>query len=843
MVVLYKDLPSQAEKARQTYEEIKRSFYRGKGVGNVSHVEDYRCNCKYKPGKDNIKRACGEIAGCVNRELFIECLENDCPCGEYCLNQRFQKAEYAKVDVISLPLKGYGLRAMESLCKNQFVMEYLGEVIKNDVFQKRLKQYSEEGLKHFYFMSLQAGEVIDATGKGCVARFINHSCAPNCYVQKWMVGDKYRIGIFTLRDVQEGEELTFDYNADRYGSEAQACHCGEPECRGIIGGTKETSDNILSQDAIEADLLKPILSTDDVLPFIGLMLRSIDKRGMVPGLLYRLRITNDIRILKMFMKLHGSIMLKTYLREHQDNDDILEKTLAIADKLPYKYKNRRVETSHLKEWVEKLSNRDDRIGKICQELLEKWNNLPEFYKIPKYSELGLVPPTSMKTEDGDAMDIDVDKESRSPDDKGKNSDSGESNETNETIPEYEYYDYKSSHDYFVRFTDSHFPFQHISQMEYWVSQKFGSYKAVITRNSSSSHPNDSQNGDPGSSRYWRKNRYGSRSPTTPKQPALPPLAPNWFETTDEYGNTYYYNKYTKETSWERPVVKDDMKTIDGFSKAEIQGIIERAEAMARKAEKERERAAREKAESNKVGGEQVSSANALSESDFRSAIKQLVVDYCSRFKRHMDVPTFKKHARNCAHVVQEKELKRSEWVGKTLYSMSESCKTRIKNFTIEWMKKVVAHMKAEAEERKNEQGRMSKNDHDESKNQKSTTHTESELERKSEHYKNSEDRVRSGQKGVRSDFENVQKLVEIIKSENEEKTGDKRKRNEDERDERGEQAKPKTVKPDHEISDEKHAHHLPNRTMKDNGDLENPIVIDDELEKEARKGEKRKWFG
>ncbi|CAG8539307.1 5687_t:CDS:2, partial [Acaulospora colombiana] len=761
MVFLYKDLPSQAEKAKQNFEEITRSLYRGKGVGNVSHVEDYRCNCKYKPG--------------------------------------------------------YGLRAMESLCRNQFVMEYLGEVIKHDVFQRRMKQYSDEGLKHFYFMSLQAGEVIDATGK-----------------------DKYRIGIFTLRDVQEGEELTFDYNADRYGSEAQACHCGETECRGIIGGTKETSDSILSQDAIEADLLKPIQSTDDVLPFIGLMLRSIDKRGMVPGLLYRLRITNDVRILKMFMKLHGSIMLKTYLREHQDNDDILEKTLVIADKLPYKYKNRRVETSHLKEWVEKLSSRDDRIGKICQELLEKWNNLPEFYKIPKYSELGLVPPTAMKGEDGDAMDVDVEKESKSPDNKEKNTENGDSSRADESIPEYEFYNYQSSHDYFVRFTDSHFPFQYISQMDYWILQKLGPYKAVITRNSSSSHPSDGQNGDPGSSRYWRKNRYGSRSP---KQPALPPLAPNWFETTDEYGNTYYYNKYTKETSWERPIVKDDMKTIDGFSKAEIQGIIERAEAMARKAEKERERAAREKAESNKVGGEQVSTTNALSESDFRSAIKQLVVDYCSRFKRHMDVPTFKKHARNCAHVVQDKELKRSEWTDKTLYSMSDSCKTRIKNFTIEWMKKLVAHMKAEAEEKKNEQGRMNKDDLEESNNQKTVTHFEAKFERKrSEHYKNNEDRVRVGQKGVISETENVQKLIEIVKSENEEKTGDKRKRGDEDRDE---QSRQKIVRTDHELTNEKHAHYFSSRT-RDNGDPENPKIeatVGDKLEKETKKSEKRKWFG
>ena len=63
-------------------------------------------------------------------------------------------------------------------------MEYVGEVLDYREFRRRSKQYSRSNLKHFYFMALNADEVIDATQKGNISRFINHSCDPNCETQK-----------------------------------------------------------------------------------------------------------------------------------------------------------------------------------------------------------------------------------------------------------------------------------------------------------------------------------------------------------------------------------------------------------------------------------------------------------------------------------------------------------------------------------------------------------------------------------------------------------------------------------------------------------------------------------
>lgn len=66
-------------------------------------------------------------------------------------------------------------------------------------------------------MSLKANEYIDASKKGNISRFMNHSCNPNCELQKWVVGSSMRIGIFAIKNIPEGAELTFDYKFERYG--------------------------------------------------------------------------------------------------------------------------------------------------------------------------------------------------------------------------------------------------------------------------------------------------------------------------------------------------------------------------------------------------------------------------------------------------------------------------------------------------------------------------------------------------------------------------------------------------------------------------------------------------
>jgi SET domain-containing protein len=68
---------------------------------------------------------------------------------------------------------------------------------------------------HLYIMELKPNTFLDARRKGSISRFINHSCEPNCTVEVWTVGKKLRVGIFSLKAIPAGSELTFDYRWER----------------------------------------------------------------------------------------------------------------------------------------------------------------------------------------------------------------------------------------------------------------------------------------------------------------------------------------------------------------------------------------------------------------------------------------------------------------------------------------------------------------------------------------------------------------------------------------------------------------------------------------------------
>ncbi|XP_055314214.1 probable histone-lysine N-methyltransferase CG1716 isoform X2 [Sitodiplosis mosellana] len=193
---------------------------------------------------------CGD--DCLNRMLLIECGPK-CVVGDRCTNRRFQKHANSACTIFKTEKKGYGLIATSYIPAGVFIMEYVGEVLNSKQFEKRASDYSKLMNAHYYFMALSSDCVIDATKKGNISRFINHSCDPNAETQKWTVNGELRIGFFSKKPIMSDEEITFDYQFQRYGKEAQKCYCESINCRGWIGGEPDSEEEIESDDDEESE--------------------------------------------------------------------------------------------------------------------------------------------------------------------------------------------------------------------------------------------------------------------------------------------------------------------------------------------------------------------------------------------------------------------------------------------------------------------------------------------------------------------------------------------------------------------------------------------------------------
>ncbi|XP_017768211.1 PREDICTED: uncharacterized protein LOC108556555 [Nicrophorus vespilloides] len=181
---------------------------------------------------------CGESSDCLNRMLLTECDLEVCPAGERCENQRFDKRQYVNVLPYNTKGRGWGLKTLEPVKKGQFVIEYVGEVIDDKEYQRRIKKMHEQKIDNYYFLTIDNTRMIDAGPKGNVARFMNHCCEPNCETQKWTVRSITRIGLFAIQDIPKDTELTFNYNFQCVGEEKKECRCGAPSCSGFIGAKK-----------------------------------------------------------------------------------------------------------------------------------------------------------------------------------------------------------------------------------------------------------------------------------------------------------------------------------------------------------------------------------------------------------------------------------------------------------------------------------------------------------------------------------------------------------------------------------------------------------------------------
>jgi SET domain-containing protein len=147
-----------------------------------------------------------------------------------------------KIEARQSAIHGNGVFATEAIAKGERVIRYKGKLRTHDEVDAVYAEAADNG--HTFLFTLNDKYVIDANVEGNVARWINHSCNPNCEAvyEESDSGKKRkdRIYIEAMRDIAAGEELSYNYGitlVDAHTAKQKAiwaCRCGAPKCTGTM---------------------------------------------------------------------------------------------------------------------------------------------------------------------------------------------------------------------------------------------------------------------------------------------------------------------------------------------------------------------------------------------------------------------------------------------------------------------------------------------------------------------------------------------------------------------------------------------------------------------------------
>ncbi len=133
-------------------------------------------------------------------------------------------------------IHGRGVFAAAPIARGETIIEYKGERTTWDDAMERPDSDPDDP-SHTFLFELDDGRVIDARVKGNAARWINHSCSPNCETYE---DEDSRVYIQARKHIEPGTELSYDYRLSIDGKLTKeerdrfACHCGSPKCRGSL---------------------------------------------------------------------------------------------------------------------------------------------------------------------------------------------------------------------------------------------------------------------------------------------------------------------------------------------------------------------------------------------------------------------------------------------------------------------------------------------------------------------------------------------------------------------------------------------------------------------------------
>ncbi|KAL4250990.1 Histone-lysine N-methyltransferase, H3 lysine-4 specific [Abortiporus biennis] len=166
-------------------------------------------------------------------QLAMALSKGDLPAGKDSVKFNQLQTRKKQLRFARSPIHDWGLYAMERIARGEMVIEYVGEVIRAQVADKREKAYERQGIGSSYLFRIDEDLVVDATKKGNLGRLINHSCDPNCTAKIITINGEKKIVIYAKQDIELGNEITYDYHFP-IEQDKIPCLCGSAKCRGYL---------------------------------------------------------------------------------------------------------------------------------------------------------------------------------------------------------------------------------------------------------------------------------------------------------------------------------------------------------------------------------------------------------------------------------------------------------------------------------------------------------------------------------------------------------------------------------------------------------------------------------
>lgn len=206
------------EKAKYKYHHLKGTA----AASHLTHIETAKAVTKMqglsREARSNQRRLLTAFGASTESELL-----------------KFNQLKFRKKQLkfAKSAIHDWGLFAMEPIAADEMVIEYVGQMVRPSVADLRETKYEAIGIGSSYLFRIDMETIIDATKCGNLARFINHSCNPNCYAKVITIESEKKIVIYSKQPIGINEEITYDYKFP-LEDEKIPCLCGATGCRGTL---------------------------------------------------------------------------------------------------------------------------------------------------------------------------------------------------------------------------------------------------------------------------------------------------------------------------------------------------------------------------------------------------------------------------------------------------------------------------------------------------------------------------------------------------------------------------------------------------------------------------------